>query len=69
MYDQEKEPIIQLHIEPLPMNDLQPEHILQPRIHMQQVALTDRDGLDMAYESNNDIAIIGNTLYIARTIN
>ena len=44
-----------------------PKQILQPRNHIQQVALTDRDGLDMAYKSNNDIAIIGNTLYIART--
>ena len=57
------------------MNDLQkvmryiskPEQILQPRNHIQQVALSDRDGLDMAYASNNDIAIIGDTLYIAGT--
>ena len=54
-----KEPIRQFHIEPLPMNDLQkvirdkpkPEQILQPRNHIQQVALTDRDGLAMAYKS------------------
>ena len=66
---------ITFQIEQLPMNDLQkvvrdiskPEQILQPRNHIQQVALTDRDGLDMAYKSNNNIAIIGNTLYIART--
>ena len=41
------------------MNDLQkivrdiskPKQILQPRNHIQQEALTDRDGLDMAYKS------------------
>ena len=75
MYHQEKEPRRQVHIERLPMNELQivvrdiskPEQILQPRYHIQQVALTNRGGLDMAYKSNTDIAIIGHTLYIART--
>ena len=43
------------------------EEILQPRRHIQQVALTNRDELDMAYESNSDIASIGNALYRSRT--
>ena len=45
----------------------QKQKILQPRNDIQQEELTDRDGLDMAYKSSNDIAIIGNTLYIAGT--
>ena len=47
------------------MNDLrnmkethQNPKMLQPRNVIQQLALTDRDGLGMAYESNTDIAII-----------
>ena len=37
----------------------QKQDILQSRSEIQHVTLTDRDGLDMAYESNTDIAIIG----------
>ena len=29
--------------------------------------LTDKDGLDRSYSTNNDLSIIGNTVYIAGT--